>query len=58
VGTRTWDRWNDISEVECAAHACLCPVVLSVDMDQNESCLLVVLGMNTICDVMMHITPA
>jgi len=25
----------DSSEVECTAHVCLCPFVLSVDMDKN-----------------------
>jgi len=28
-------------------------LVLSVDMDKNESCLQVALGMNTICDVIV-----
>jgi len=44
---------DDTSEVECAAHVCLCPFVPSVDMDKNESCLLVALDINTICDVLV-----
>jgi len=47
-------------EVTCTAHVCLCPFafVLSVDTDKNESCLLVVLGMNTVCDVSYNDVPA